>query len=93
MPDSGERTGDRRRRGFDLVSSRRRNAAQAQHPADGVDEAGAVEREEVEVIDTLTLRDDETIGRQQGDVAFVAKIEYKTGRSLAPRKRGPKAKE
>ena len=35
--------------------------------------------------------DDETIGRPRGDAAFMAKLERKTGRSLAPGKRGPKA--
>jgi putative transposase len=32
------------------------------------------------------------IGRPLGSAAFVARIEAETGRSLAPRKRGPKAK-
>lgn len=36
---------------------------------------------------------DETIGRPRGSTAFLAKIERRTGRDLAPRKRGPKPRE
>lgn len=42
--------------------------------------------------DDLAVRDDETIGRPRGDAAFVKALEKKTGRSLLPGKRGPKAK-
>lgn len=38
------------------------------------------------------LRAAETIGRPIGDAAFLAAIARQTGRSLAPRKRGPKPK-
>ena len=36
------------------------------------------------------VRDDETIGRPRGDAAFLARIERRTGRSLAPARPGPK---
>ncbi len=47
----------------------------------------------MEVGDTLTVRDDDTIGRSRGDLAFVIKLERKADRSLTPGKRGPKAKK
>lgn len=37
--------------------------------------------------------DDETIGRPRGGPAFLARIERRTGRALAPGKRGPKPKK
>ncbi|MFN0194714.1 MAG: hypothetical protein ACKVP5_22525, partial [Aestuariivirga sp.] len=42
-----------------------------------------------EELDGLTVRADETIGRPRGSAAFIARIEKKTGRTLAPAKRGP----
>jgi putative transposase len=46
--------------------------------------AGDVEAEDV------VVRDNETIGRPLGDQKFLEKLERKTGRDLAPAKRGPK---
>ncbi|MFO1034834.1 MAG: transposase [Hyphomicrobiales bacterium] len=42
------------------------------------------------LLDDLAVRDDETIGRPRGSVAFIKALEKKTGRSLVPGKRGPK---
>ena len=47
---------------------------------------------EEDSLDELTMRADETIGRPRGDAAFLRSLEKKTGRPLAPGKRGPKAK-
>ena len=47
---------------------------------------------EEDSLDELTVRADETIGRPRGDAAFLRSLEKKTGRPLAPGKRGPKAK-
>ena len=41
-------------------------------------------------LDDAMVRDDETIGRPRGDAAFLARIERRTGRSLAPARPGPK---
>lgn len=43
--------------------------------------------------DDAGVRRDQSIGRPLGSAAFVARIERKTGRPLAPGKRGPKPKE
>ncbi|MBI2717339.1 MAG: transposase [Rhizobiales bacterium] len=40
----------------------------------------------------IAVRGDETIGRPLGSTQFVARIERRTGRSLAPGRRGPKPK-
>jgi putative transposase len=41
--------------------------------------------------DALAVRDDETIGRPRGSPGFLKKLETRTGRTLAPAKRGPKS--
>jgi putative transposase len=43
--------------------------------------------------DELPVRDDETIGRPRGSAKFLAALERKTKRDLAPQKRGPKPKK
>ncbi len=43
--------------------------------------------------DELTVRGDETIGRPRGSPKFLAKLERKTKRDLAPQKRGPKPRK
>lgn len=43
-------------------------------------------------VDYAPLRRSETIGRPIGDAKWLAKLEAKTGRTLAPQKRGPKPK-
>lgn len=55
--------------------------------------AGLLEPDEADEVAHLALRRAETIGRPLGDAAFLARIEAALGRTLAPRKRGPKPKE
>lgn len=49
--------------------------------------------EEADTAAWRELRRAETSGRPLGSAAFLAALEARTGRSLAPRKRGPKGKE
>jgi putative transposase len=55
------------------------------------DLAARIESGEDEAM-SLRLRRAETIGRPLGDAAFVAGLERRTGRTLAPARRGPKPK-
>jgi putative transposase len=69
---------------------------------DGVTETGpmlkrfpdmrALIKSEASSWDELPVRDDETIGRPRGSPKFLAALERKTKRDLAPQKRGPKPK-
>jgi putative transposase len=44
-------------------------------------------------VDGIVVRDDESIGRPRGSPRFIKALERRTGRSLAPGKRGPKPQE
>ena len=54
---------------------------------------GALLKGDAPEIAGATVLDDETIGRPRGNAAFLARLERKTGRQLAPGRRGPKPSE